>query len=190
MQSFDSLSLHCRFYPGSCEATHGESLTLMPLVFLKLGVNAMASANWGVQACNQVIIERWRGGWSRMNVLSVGWRSLQQVEFWCEMSSSIKANHISSSVFWFFFYYYYYGLTQASVFFFSSVDFPAFIVRFTLGTLTLEESRRRTGRYRKLPEKRWKLMVHFDPLKERSIKQMDAFNTVFLKCLASLLKKQ
>lgn len=40
------------------------------------------------------------------------------------------------------------------------------------------------GRYRKLPEQREKLMVHFRLMREESIKQTDAFNTVFLKCLA------
>lgn len=120
---------------------------------------------------------------SRMKIVAAG-----GVLVWDELFNKGQSHQLLCILI--FFYYYYYGLTQASVFFFSSVDFPAFIVRFTLGTLTLEESRRRTGRYRKLPEKRWKLMVHFDPLKERSIKQMDAFNTVFLKCLASLLKKQ
>ena len=75
MQSFDSLLLHCRFYPGLCEPTHGECLTPMPLSFPKTGCKCKGLCMLGVQACKEVIFalfEMWTGGWSGMNVFLVG----------------------------------------------------------------------------------------------------------------------
>lgn len=47
------LLLQRRFIPGLCEVTRGRSWTLMPLILLKLGTNAIASANRGWTLANK-----------------------------------------------------------------------------------------------------------------------------------------
>lgn len=143
----------------------------------------------GALAWNQVIIQIFKM-WTGMVLLLGGWRLYRQ--------ASIKAGHIISSLVLlkstdcnrFDLYFDLFLVEHSHEILCVLWDFWSLsTVHVALSTLTFEDAQRRMGQYRKLPEQGRKLMVDFQSLKEKSIKQMDAFNTIFLKCLACRLKK-
>lgn len=129
MQSFDSLSLHCRFYPGLCEATR-RGLHTHASYLPKTGCKCSGECKLRPQACNQVIIaifEMWRGGWqdesivSRMKTVAAGGVvvGLNKGQSHQLLSCPLKAADSLISLYFDFFFFWFntYIQLKASVFF-------------------------------------------------------------------------